>query len=108
MIQIDIQRIFHIYPLCGRKRNFIRCDDLLIVFTHILKNNDGTEKLSYAHGGDLLIIDFQPHHIYMNPKRGRVYHPAWDKVGLIRSKLAIELSKYSDFEDGEMKPTLLN
>ena len=52
--------------------------------------------MAYAHAGDVLTVDFEPHKIYMNPLTGRVYHPAWPKVGgigLIRSKLAIELSK---------------
>ena len=67
----------------------------------------GNEQLLYSHAGELLITDFQPEKIYMNPQTGRVYHPAWQKVsgiGLIRSKLAIELSKHFEFEDGENEP----
>lgn len=89
---------------CGRERNFIRCDDTPIVFTHVVANTQGCDKLQYNHAGDILQIDFQPSQIYMNPETGRVYHPAWPKVGnigLIRSKLSIELSKYFEFENGE-------
>ncbi|KAM7346042.1 UPF0598 protein CG30010 [Cochliomyia hominivorax] len=91
---------------CGRERNFIRCDDTPIVFTHVIENSTGPDKLQYNHAGDILQIDFQPMKIYMNPETGRVYHPAWPKVGnigLIRSKLSIELSKYFEFERGEDK-----
>ena len=56
----------------------------------------GEAQLAYAHAGEVLTAKFEPHKIYMNPATGRIYHPAWPKVGnigLIRSKLAIELSK---------------
>lgn len=112
---------------CGRERNFIRCDDLPIVYTHIIRDASGLlasnipsyiyvlifdflpgkEKLSYAHAGDLLTVDFEPDKIYMAPETGRVYHPAWErvgKIGLIRSKLAIEISKHFEFADGENHP----
>lgn len=66
------------------------------------KNLTAEYKLAYAHAGDLLTVDFEPNKIYMNPATGRVYHPAWPKVGsigLIRSKLAIELSKNFEWQD---------
>lgn len=40
----------------------------------------------------------------MSPRTGRVYHPADTKfgsIGLIRSKLAIEFSKYFQFDNGD-------
>lgn len=43
----------------------------------------------------------------MSPQSGRVYHPAenvYGNIGLIRSKLAIEFSKYFEFESGEHAP----
>ncbi|GAB0088731.1 UPF0598 protein CG30010 [Sergentomyia squamirostris] len=89
---------------CGRERNFIRCDDLPIVYTHVLE--DGL-KLSFNHAGDLLTVPFEPGKIFMSPASGRVYHPAaerYGKIGLIRSKLAIEFSKHFDFLDGESHP----
>ncbi|XP_055695419.1 UPF0598 protein CG30010 [Lutzomyia longipalpis] len=89
---------------CGRERNFIRCDDLPIVYTHTME--DGM-KLSYNHAGDLLTVPFQPDKIFMSPDTGRVYHPAIERygsIGLIRSKLAIEFSKNFDFQDGEAQP----
>lgn len=91
---------------CGRESNYIRCDDLPIVYTHIIEKN-GELKLTYGYAGDLLTSDFQPKKIFMNPISGRVYHPAAEKVGkigLIRSKLAIELSKNFEFGNGELKP----
>ncbi|XP_055380796.1 UPF0598 protein CG30010 [Condylostylus longicornis] len=98
---------FPFLSLCGRERNFIRCDDLPIVYTHLIKSKEEKYKLSYAHAGELLTTNFQPEKIYMNPVSGRVYHPAWEKVGnigLIRSKLAIELSKNFEFKNGEASP----
>lgn len=95
---------FPFISLCGRERNFIRCDDLPIVFTHLL--NDG-QQLSYGYTGDKLVFPFTPEHLYMSPNTGRVYHPAEQKyegIALIRSKLAIELSKGFEFEAGEDHP----
>lgn len=95
---------FPYLSLCGRERNFIRCDDTPIVFTHMIESQSGQDQLQYNHAGDILQIQFKPEKIYMNPETGRVYHPAWPKVGsigLIRSKLSIELSRYFEFEQGE-------
>ncbi|CAD7012132.1 UPF0598 protein CG30010 [Ceratitis capitata] len=103
----DTKRYNEHFPylsLCGRERNFIRCDDTPIVFTHVISDEKGNDRLSYAHAADQLSTDFLPHKIYMNPQTGRVYHPAWPKVGgigLIRSKLAIELSRNFEFVNGE-------
>lgn len=43
----------------------------------------------------------------MSPETGRVYHPAnvqYGSIGLIRSKMAIEFSKYFEFKMGEQAP----
>lgn len=96
---------FPFLSLCGRERNFIRCDDLPIVYTHII--NDGRD-LSFGYGRpDQLKHAFKPDRLYMAPNTGRVYHPAdekYERIGLIRSKLAIELSKGFEFEAGDDKP----
>lgn len=103
----DFPRYTDTFPYlspCGRERNFIRCDDLPIVYTHTM--DDGM-KLSFNHAGDLLTVPFQPDKIFMSPASGRVYHPAAERygsIGLIRSKLAIEFSKYFDFLEGEAQP----
>lgn len=47
---------------------------------------------------------FQPSKIFMSMETGRVYHPApenGDGLGLVQSKLAIEFSKFLEFENGE-------
>nr|XP_009859298.1 UPF0598 protein CG30010 isoform X2 [Ciona intestinalis] len=91
---------FPYFSPCGREKNYIRCDDLPIVFTHILKQDsesDDKDFLSYGYAGDKLTFPFQPEHLCMLPDTGRVYHPAPDKtggVGLVKSKLAIEISQY--------------
>ncbi|KAF5300785.1 hypothetical protein FQA39_LY11030 [Lamprigera yunnana] len=93
---------FPYISLCGRERNFVRCDDYPIVFTHVIDN----DKLSYNHN-DQLVFPFDPEMIYMSPKSGRVYHPAVKNagsIGLVRSKLAIEFSKNFIFENGETEP----
>ncbi|XP_054740302.1 UPF0598 protein CG30010 [Anastrepha obliqua] len=106
----DTKRYREDFPylsLCGRERNFIRCDDTPIVFTHVSQNCEDNDRLLYAHGGEQLCTEFLPQKIYMNPQTGRVYHPAWPKVGgigLIRSKLAIELSRNFEFINGEQEP----
>uniref|UniRef100_A0A336M9L3 CSON012386 protein n=1 Tax=Culicoides sonorensis TaxID=179676 RepID=A0A336M9L3_CULSO len=98
------QTEFQYLSLCGRERNFIRCDDLPIVFTHIIPSTDPSKEfITYAYAGDSLKVDFEPDKIYMAPS-GKVYHPAperYGSIGLIRSKLAIELSKHFEFELGE-------
>ncbi|XP_050308963.1 UPF0598 protein CG30010 [Anthonomus grandis grandis] len=97
---------FPYLSLCGRERNFIRCDDTPIVGTHLLSLADGWY-LAHNHAGAALKLSFQPEMVYMQPETGRVYHPAPERAGgvaLIRSKLAIELSDQFKFEDGEGKP----
>lgn len=94
---------FPFLSLCGRERNFIRCDDVPIVYTNLIVKNNETH-LSYGYAGDSLSTNFLPEKIYMLPLTGRVYHPADDKyggVGLIKSKLAIDLSKNFKFVNGE-------
>lgn len=65
------------------------------------------DQLSYAHAPNL-IEKFEPEKIYMSPHTGRVYHPAkeqYGSIGLIRSKLAIEFSKYFEFDESGKIPT---
>ncbi|XP_055620351.1 UPF0598 protein CG30010 isoform X2 [Toxorhynchites rutilus septentrionalis] len=98
---------FPFVSLCGRERNYIRCDDVPIVFTDIYKDSEGIERLAYAHAGDLLSVPWEPNRICMFPTSGRVYHPApeqYGSIGLIRSRLAIELSKNFTFLNGEERP----
>lgn len=102
---------FPYVSLCGVERNFVRCDDLPIVFTKIIeKENVETGKkedwLGYSHSEELLMVPFEPQRLFMDPSSGRVYHPAPDRVGgigLVRSKIAIELSVFFYFENGEEK-----
>ncbi|KAF0301121.1 UPF0598 protein C8orf82 [Amphibalanus amphitrite] len=94
---------------CGRERNFVRCNDLPIVFTHVLAPSDGSSnfKLSYNHAGALLSTAFDPHLLCMLPGTGRVYHPGPARsggVGLVRSALAIEFSRGFRFDKGETMP----
>ena len=97
---------FPYLSICGRERNFIRCDDLPVVYTHVFTSQeDGNEdRLSYGRAGDMLSVKFEPDRIFMLPSTGRVYHPAPGKVGsigLIASKLADEFCKWFTFEDGD-------
>ena len=161
---------------CGPETNYIRCDDLPVVFTHLLDHNgqpiqdietygnslpqqddenptpdsnfnplgtansgpnSGTqhnsnshpsdknrsldvrttnsnhttcassqscaEVLSYGGAGDRLCVPFQPQKLCMLPEGGRVYHAGSEKlegVGLIKSSLAIELSRFFVYEKG--------
>lgn len=106
----DRYKEFPYVSLCGKERNFVRCDDYPFVFTHVLKRKfDDREEtnLAYNHAGDLLTLKFQPEKIFMLPETGRVYHPAPERagsIGLVRSKLAIEFSKYFHFDEGESNP----
>nr|XP_003699984.1 PREDICTED: UPF0598 protein CG30010 [Megachile rotundata] len=102
---------------CGRELNFVRCDDLPFVFTKIVQTKDDltgevTDVLFYARVEKLLQVKFQPDKLYMNVHSGRIYHPApakGGKIGLVASKLAIELSSQFEFENGEENaPTHFN
>ncbi|XP_026201899.1 UPF0598 protein C8orf82 homolog [Anabas testudineus] len=87
---------FPFLSLCGRERNFLRCDDRPVVFTHLLQNHQGPV-LSYCGGAEKLTVPFRPEALYMHPVSGRVYHPSSERsggVGLVRSALAIELSPF--------------
>ena len=62
-----------------------------------------TEVLSYGGAGDSLCVPFQPQKLCMLPEGGRVYHVGPDKlegVGLVKSSLAIELSRFFVYEEG--------
>ena len=98
--------------------NYIRCDDVPIVFTHLLDENgeliqdisghakahDGSpsERLSYGGTGNILTVPFEPEKLCMLPESGRVYHSASENmggVGLVKSSLALELSRFFLYED---------
>lgn len=80
---------------CGRERNFLRCDDRPVVFTHLLAPGRGPARLSYCGGGEALTVPFEPARLLPLAANGRLYHPAPERaggVGLVRSALAQELS----------------
>ena len=85
----------------------MRCDDRPIVFTHHVDPRDESEHehgyLSYGGAGNKLTVPFEPSKIYALPGSGRLYHPSVERVGgvgLIKSSLAIELSRSFEFCDG--------
>ncbi|XP_055931283.1 UPF0598 protein CG30010-like isoform X1 [Argiope bruennichi] len=98
------QKEFPFLSPCGKENNFVRCDDLPIVFTNILHtmNANDTEYLSYCYTGDALKIKFEPDKLCMLPESGRVYHPGPEStggVGLIKSSFTIELSQNFIYKD---------
>lgn len=109
----DTDRYVEDFPYmspCGRERNYIRCDDRPVVFVHLTDNKDAASPdiLTYGYAGSpALNVQFEPEKVCMLPESGRIYHPADSKiggVGLIKSSIAIAISKYFDFEDGEDNP----
>lgn len=89
------EKDFPYLSLCGKERNFVRCDDLPIVFTN-LQTRNGKSILIYNYCEPKTIVEFQPNKLYMGISTGRVYHPGPESlhgIGLIKSQLAIELSK---------------
>ncbi|XP_029110923.1 UPF0598 protein C8orf82 homolog [Scleropages formosus] len=93
---------------CGRERNFLRCEDRPLVFTHLLPGRGqgeggGAERLSFCGGGDELCVPFRPEALFADPASGRLYHPCPERagaVGLLRSSLAFELSARFHYERG--------
>ncbi|RUS70025.1 hypothetical protein EGW08_022212 [Elysia chlorotica] len=92
---------------CGREKNYIRCDDTPIVFTHFIDAiapDDKQDRLSYGGAGDKMTVTFEPENVCMLPVSGRIYHPAPEQyggIGLIKSSLVIELSRNFEFESGD-------
>lgn len=92
---------------CGREKNYIRCDDTPIVFTHFIEapTSEGkSDCLSYGGAGDRMTQVFEPENVCMLPDTGRMYHPAPEQyggIGLIKSSLVIDLSKNFEFESGD-------
>uniref|UniRef100_A0A2K6RX69 CH082 protein n=1 Tax=Rhinopithecus roxellana TaxID=61622 RepID=A0A2K6RX69_RHIRO len=92
---------------CGRERNFLRCEDRPVVFTHLLTADHRPPRLSYCGGGEALAVPFEPARLLPLAANGRLYHPAPERaggVGLVRSALAFELS--ACFEYGPGAPAL--
>jgi len=84
---------FPYISLCGKEKNYVRCDDLPIVFTKLIASKPH-DNLAYNHCGNRLVFPFQPSKLYMGCN-GRIYHPGPPRlhsVGLVSSKLAIEFS----------------
>jgi len=109
----DSERFVDDFPYlspCGRERNYIRCDDRAIVYVHLTDNNklDNQDTLTYGYAGSPnLRVQFDPDKVCMLPETGRIYHPAdpaLGGVGLIKSSVAIAISQYFDFENGEENP----
>lgn len=102
---------------CGRELNYIRCDDLPVVFATIIEDPDEIKapgQLTFSGTGDILTFPFQPEKVCMLPESGRIYHPGPQKVGgvaLVKSSLAIELSPYFEYRKGNQdhdSPTHFN
>ncbi|NXK43514.1 CH082 protein, partial [Piprites chloris] len=92
---------------CGRERNFLRCADRPVVFTHVLPGAAGNALLSYCGGGSGLAVPFRPEKLAVLPENGRLYHPAPPRaggVGLVRSALASEWSSAFQFLQGPERP----
>ena len=93
---------------CGKERNYIRCDDLPVVFTNVLDSESTKPLLSFNHADRLLTTEFKPEKICMT-NSGRVYHPGPERaggLGLISDKLSIDWTtdKRFEFELGEDNP----
>ncbi|XP_057245366.1 UPF0598 protein C8orf82 homolog, partial [Malurus melanocephalus] len=90
---------------CGRERNFLRCEDVPVVFTALLSAPDGAPLLSYSGCG--LTVPFRPSRLALLPHNGRLYHPGPERaggVGLVRSALAQEWSSEFEFGEGMERP----
>ncbi|XP_075262809.1 UPF0598 protein C8orf82 homolog [Convolutriloba macropyga] len=98
---------FPFVSLCGKERNFLKCDDVPIVFTKFFCNRKVVEclKNEIHRDSDVYMVPngvlktslmekFDPAKLHM-AETGRLYHPClakWGGVGLIKSSIAEELS----------------
>ncbi|VDP88184.1 unnamed protein product [Echinostoma caproni] len=106
---------FPFLSLCGRERNYLRCDDKPTVFVDLKQLSDQKWHLLYgSEKTTKLSVPFMPEHLHMYPKSGRVYHPTSRKptptdsrtesdlsVGLICSRLAVQLSPNFEWVNNE-------
>lgn len=100
---------FPFLSLCGPEHNFVRCQDLPVVFTRVLEGEKGSGALlSYCGGGHRLVVPFQPHCLTYWPQNGRLYHPGPEGgggVGLVRSALVEEWGDGFEYGAGGATPT---
>lgn len=71
----ETDRYFKKFPfvsLCGLERNFLRCDDLPFVVTHLDEKNDMI-RLNQIHSAHWT-FHFEPQRLYHNLKTGRLYY----------------------------------
>jgi len=99
---------FKYISLCGKERNFVRCEDRPFVFNAV-ENVDDLWRLHFNHAGNMLAHEFLPDKILMVPETGRVYHPGpklCGGVGLISDKLSIQWTQEQRFVfgNGENEP----
>lgn len=68
---------FPYVSLCGRERNYLRCEDLPFVITHLDENTDllHLNQIMSAHWA----FHFDPHRLYHNPRNERLYYYFEDK-----------------------------
>lgn len=89
--------------------NYIKCADRPIVFDDLSKDSE-KGKWMLRYGGGELCFPFQPAQLRISTSTGRLYHHFSSKhftqgsdqnFGLIRSQLAVELSKSITFGSQE-------
>uniref|UniRef100_M4C4K1 Uncharacterized protein n=1 Tax=Hyaloperonospora arabidopsidis (strain Emoy2) TaxID=559515 RepID=M4C4K1_HYAAE len=94
------------YPFqspCGKEMNYIKCADRPFVFEDFQRDEWGKWTLMFGGGG--LTMPFMPETIRISLSTGRLYHDVRTKhvasgtpesIALVKSQLAVELSKYID------------
>jgi len=96
------EQFFPYLSPCGRENNYIRCDDVPIVFTNLLPGLDGNkDSSSLIYNHSKLAIDFQPQKLFM-ASNGRLYHPGPERlhgIGLVKSQMAITFSQDFTFDE---------
>lgn len=86
--------------------NYIRCDDLLVVFVIIIEDFDDNNifgVLIFSGIGDILIFSFELEKVCMLLESGRIYYLGLEKVGgvvFIKFSFVIELSFYFEYRKG--------
>ena len=114
---------FHFISLCGRERNYVRCDDMPFVVTEIAQNAESSPLVIFNYAKKLN-SSFKPEMLFMSSS-GRVYYPSlrWTQdeagagdtksrmlsVALVKSALALELAplfayQYDD-NDADAEPS---
>lgn len=90
---------FPFVSYCGRERNYLKCDDLPYVITHLTASTN-MMRVNLIQSPEW-VFHFDPANLYHNPNTGRLYYELKEtskqvqrmpcKIALVKSEISIDL-----------------